>query len=68
MQFNAGDLVQTDSGISGRVVHVSRLTAFVEFDLVGGKQVVPILLSELNRVDPPQAPSGPTVRDQATSD
>ncbi len=66
MQIEAGDVVRTDSGLLGRVIHVSRLTAFVELDLEGGKQVVPILLSELSRVDPPQSPSGPTMRDHVT--
>jgi hypothetical protein len=65
MEFNAGDRVQTDSGMSGRVIHVSRLTAFVELDLEGGKEVVPILLSELRRVDPPQTPSGPSAKPRA---
>jgi preprotein translocase subunit YajC len=68
MQIKDGDLVRTDSGLSGRVIHVSRLTAFVELDLEGGKEVVPILLSELSRVDPPQSPTGPTVRDHVTQD
>jgi hypothetical protein len=68
MQINAGDLVRTDSGLSGRVIHVSRLTAFVELDLEGGKEVVPILLSELIRIDPPQPPGGPTARNPVASD
>jgi hypothetical protein len=62
MQIQDGDLVQTVSGLSGRVIHVSKLTAFVELELEGGKEVVPLLLSELIRVDQPQLPSGPTMR------
>ncbi len=53
MQLQDGDWVETDSGLKGRIIHVSRLSAFVELELVGGKEVVPLLLSELKRIDPP---------------
>jgi preprotein translocase subunit YajC len=68
MELSNGDWVQTDSGLSGRIVHVSRLTAFVELELEGGKEVLPILLSELIRVDPAQPPTGPTQHDNIVRD
>jgi preprotein translocase subunit YajC len=52
MSFEAGDFVTTETGLHGRVVHVSRLSAFVELELDGGKEILPFLLSELLRVDP----------------
>ena len=67
MDFQAGDHVATETGLHGRIVHVSRLSAFVELQLEGGKEIVPFLLSELFRVDPPEnglagpsIPQGPT--------
>jgi hypothetical protein len=47
-----GDWVQTDTGLEGQVVHVVRLTAFVEVHFNGGNETLPFLLSELSRVDP----------------
>jgi hypothetical protein len=49
-----GDWVQTDTGLKGQVIHVVRLTAFVEITFDGGKETLPFLLSELSRVNPPQ--------------
>ena len=57
-----GDWVETDTGLKGQVVHVTRLTAFVDVHFDGGKEVLPFLLSELTRVDPPQEPGGPLSR------
>lgn len=53
MQFQDGDWVETDSGLRGRIIHVSRLSAFVELEQAGGNTVVPFLLSEIKRIDPP---------------
>jgi preprotein translocase subunit YajC len=53
MTLQDGDYVTTGTGLYGRIVHVSRQSAFVELELVGGKEIVPFLLSELIRVDPP---------------
>jgi len=53
MSLQDGDYVATETGLHGRIVHVNRQSAFVELDLVGGKEIVPFLLSELIRVDPP---------------
>ena len=61
-ELGPGDWVETDSGLKGQVVHVNRLTAFVEVHFDGGNEVLPFLLSELARVDPPQDPGGPVGR------
>lgn len=53
MDFQDGDTVRTETGLTGRIVHIWRMTGFVELELEGGKEVVPFLLSELKRVDPP---------------
>jgi hypothetical protein len=55
MQFQDGDWVESESGLRGRIIHVSRLSAFVELEQVGGNTVVPFLLSEIKRIDPPDA-------------
>ena len=60
--FGPGDWVETDTGLKGQVVHVARLTAFVEVHFVGGNEVLPFLLSELARFDPPQDPGRPVSR------
>jgi hypothetical protein len=61
MTLQPGDWVKTDSDLKGRVVHVSRLSAFVEVHLEGGVETLPFLLSELTRIDPPETqPPPPT--------
>jgi hypothetical protein len=62
MELRPGDWVKTDSDLEGRVVHVSRLSAFVEIHLQGGVEVLPFLVSELTKIDPPDTrqPSSPT--------
>jgi preprotein translocase subunit YajC len=60
MELQQGDWVETDSGIRGQVIHVSRLTAFVAAELEGGVETLPFLISELRRIDPPHDPAGPT--------
>jgi hypothetical protein len=62
MDLSPGDWVQTDTGLKGQVVHVARLTAFVDVHFDGGNEILPFLLSELTRVDPPQEPGGPLGR------
>jgi hypothetical protein len=56
MELKPGDWVKTDSDLKGRVVHVSRLSAFVEVHLEGGIEILPFLLSELTKIDPPDSP------------
>ena len=61
MNLEPGTWVRTASGDVGQIVLISKLSAFVQVD--GGiepENVRMFLLSELTRVDPPQAPSGPT--------
>jgi hypothetical protein len=66
MDLQVGDWVQTDTGLKGRLVHLSRMSAFVEVDveLEGGHQILPFLLSELTKVDPPpEDPSKTSIPD-----
>jgi hypothetical protein len=56
MELQPGDWVRTETGLRGRVIHLSRLTAFVELHLDGGVEILPFLLSELTKTDPPEAP------------
>jgi hypothetical protein len=63
MELRPGDWVKTDTDLKGRVVHVSRLSAFVEIHLQGGVEILPFLVSELTKIDPPdtrQPPSAPS--------
>jgi hypothetical protein len=64
MDLHPGDWVKTDSNLKGRVIHVSRLSAFVEIHFEGGVETLPFLLSELTKIDPPDtkqsAPPLPT--------
>ena len=63
MELRPGDWVKTDTDLNGRVVHVSRLSAFVEIQLQGGVEILPFLVSELTKIDPPdtrQSPPSPT--------
>jgi hypothetical protein len=54
-----GDCVRTEVGFRGRVVDLNRLTAFVdvEIQLEGGAELLPFLLSELTKIQPPKQPS-----------
>ena len=58
MEFQVGDWVQTETGLKGRIAHMSRLSAFVEVDIhfQGGNQILPFLLSELTKIEPPDQP------------
>jgi len=53
MVLQSGDWVQTESGLKGQVIHVSRLSAFVEVQSADGAQVQPFLLSQLSKIDAP---------------
>jgi preprotein translocase subunit YajC len=59
MDLQQGDWVETDSGLRGCVIHVTKLTAFVEVQFNGGRETLPFLVSELKRIDPPHPPAGP---------
>ena len=53
MELRSGDWVKTDTNLEGRVIHVSRLSAFVESHLQGGVEILPFLVSELTKIGPP---------------
>jgi hypothetical protein len=56
MDLQSGNWVRTETGLRGRVTHISRLTAFVEVEveLDGGVELLPFLLSELTRIERPE--------------
>lgn len=54
MELKPGDCVRTESGETGRVVHIDRLTVFVAFAaLPQAHDIKAFLASELTFVDPP---------------
>jgi len=67
MDLQLGDWVQTDSNLKGRVIHVTRLSAFVEIHFDGGVEVLPFLLSELTKIDPPESQQSPPPTDPHSS-
>jgi hypothetical protein len=54
MDLKQGDIVRTPIGVVGKVVHISRLTAFVAFPAKEGYEVQGYLGSELSKI--PNAP------------
>jgi len=60
MELQEGDWVRTEKREIGKIIHICRLTAFV--DLNGQKnsqELKGYLLSTLTKVDPPKKESGP---------
>lgn len=58
MQFENGDCVRTESGEVGKVVHVARLTVFVQLDAEPeNASLKAFLMSRLTKIDPPCEPS-----------
>ena len=54
MELQNGDWVRTEKGEIGKVVHISRLTAFIEIPAKGtDSTLVSYLLSQLTTIDPP---------------
>jgi hypothetical protein len=53
--FNTGDWVRTTSGQIGKIVLISRLSAFVDVEHGDKAHTMTFLLSELTRIDPPSA-------------
>ena len=51
--LKSGDWVRARSGQTGKIVLISRLSAFVEVQQDDDKHTVTFLLSELTRIDPP---------------
>ena len=57
MQFENGDCVRTESGEVGRVVHIARLTVFVQLDAEPeNASLKAFLMSRLTKIDPPCEP------------
>ena len=54
MELQNGNWVRTEKGEIGKVVHISRLTAFIEIPAKGSNStLVSYLLSQLTAIDPP---------------
>jgi preprotein translocase subunit YajC len=53
--LKTGDWVRARSGQTGKIVLISRLSAFVEVKDSETTRTMTFLLSELTRVDPPPA-------------
>ena len=51
MELKTGDWVRTKVGSTGKVIHISRLTVFVAFDVAGNERVEAFLESQLMKVD-----------------
>ena len=60
MPLHAGDWVQTREGYSGRILLVSRQSAFVDIEGHDELRARPYLLSDLTKTEPPS--SGKVVR------
>ena len=57
MELKPGDKVRTEAGELGEVVHVTRLSAFVQLDSgPADASLVAFLMSQLTKIDPPQTP------------
>jgi preprotein translocase subunit YajC len=54
MELQRGNWVRTESGQVGKVVHISRLTVFVAFEVAGNERVEAFLESQLTKVDRPE--------------
>ena len=55
MELQKGDWVRTEKGELGKVVMISRVTAFVEFNVVDkGPMIISYLASQLTKIDPPK--------------
>jgi preprotein translocase subunit YajC len=53
MELERGNWVRTESGEVGKVVHISRLTVFMAFEVAGNERVEAFLESQLTKVDRP---------------
>jgi preprotein translocase subunit YajC len=57
--LNAGDWVRAQSGHVGKVILISRLSAFVDVHHADKTHTMTFLLSELNKIAPPQTGERP---------
>ena len=51
VELQRGDRAKTESGEVGKVVHISRLTVFVAFDVAGNQRVEAFLECQLTKID-----------------
>jgi hypothetical protein len=58
-EFKTGDWVQTNSNLVGKIERIVVLTAYVSISQPAGDMVVPHLLSELTKIDPPNTAAIP---------
>ena len=59
MSLQIGDWVRTETGLEGKIVLVSRLSAFIEVLEKTGTRTVSYLLSSLKKIDPPEPANKP---------
>ena len=60
MYLQEGDWVRTETGEVGKIVHIYRLTAFVDFKgQMKDQDIKGVLLSTLTKVEPPKTKNEP---------
>ena len=63
MTLQPGDWVRAETGEVGKVVHIARLSVFVQIEGESKESTLKAFLqSQLTRIDPPQPPAGPASR------
>lgn len=60
MPLQAGDWVRTKLGFSGKILLVSRQSAFIDIEGHDEMRARPYLLSELTKIEPPMPDNGGT--------
>jgi hypothetical protein len=65
MPLQAGDWVRTKSGFGGKILLVSRLSAFIDIEGHDEIRARPHLLSELTKIDPPKSAEGGTTENKS---
>jgi hypothetical protein len=56
MELKVGDWVRTKDGHGGKILLISRLSAFIDIQGHDEMRTRPYLLSELTRIEPPNEP------------
>ena len=57
--------MQTKSGYKGKVLRISRLSAFIDIQGHDEMRAQPFLMSELTKVDPPKPDKGGTTENES---
>jgi hypothetical protein len=65
MPFQAGDWVRTKSGYKGKILLISRMSAFIDIQGHDEMRAQPHLMSELTKVDPPKSGKGSATENNA---